>query len=108
MNITFTPAAAEQLQPFMEEPGTWLKLVFDAEGCGCSANGVPALWLVSEQTSHEIRAEGNPFPVLVEKRHLVYFEDHLQVNTHPETGAMRLFSSGQIYNPDLRVIDRRS
>ena len=49
MNITFTDTAKQRLTPCMEQNNTLLKLVFDTEGCGCSVNGVPTLWLVEWQ-----------------------------------------------------------
>lgn len=48
MHLTITEAAERILSPLLQEPSTWLKLVYDIEGCGCAVDGVPALWLVNE------------------------------------------------------------
>ncbi|MDT2273842.1 iron-sulfur cluster biosynthesis family protein [Paenibacillus larvae] len=48
MHLTITETAERILSPLLQEPSTWLKLVYDIEGCGCAVDGVPALWLVNE------------------------------------------------------------
>ena len=61
MNITFTDTAIQRLTPCMEQNNTLLKLVFDTEGCGCSVNGVPTLWLVSTANADDLSAETESF-----------------------------------------------
>ncbi|MDF2961431.1 MAG: hypothetical protein K0S39_3166 [Paenibacillus sp.] len=107
MQIIFTDQAVEQINRKMTPGAAELKLVYDSEGCGCAVSGVPTLWLVNEAADKELRAEGHPFEVLYEKKHEVYFEDKMTLDFEKVRGSFVLKSSGQIYNANMRLIDKR-
>jgi len=105
IHITFTEAASERLtKQLAGRPGE-VKLVFDSEGCGCSANGVPTLWIVDRAEEKDLRAEGSPFELLYEKKHEIYFEDRMSLDY--QSGSFVLKSTGQIYNANMQLIDKR-
>lgn len=64
MKIMFTDSAIERLTPYMDQGEALLKLAFDTEGCGCSVNGVPTLWLVSEESPNDLTAETNALKLI--------------------------------------------
>ncbi|NOU97000.1 hypothetical protein GC093_27795 [Paenibacillus sp. LMG 31456] len=107
MHITFTNQAIEQINKKMNSGAGELKLVHDSEGCGCSANGVPTLWIVNQAEDKELRAEGTPFELVYEQKHEVYFEDKMTLDYAPARGDFVLKSNGQIYNANMRLIDKR-
>ncbi|WP_248925544.1 iron-sulfur cluster biosynthesis family protein [Paenibacillus hamazuiensis] len=108
MHITFTPAAAEQLEPKLAEPSSRLKLVYDNEGCGCAVNGVPALWIVDNGNPEDRSAKGEPFDVLFQAKDEIYFEDAMLIDYNPERRSFILKSNQQIYTTHLRLSDRRN
>ncbi|MCR8631943.1 MULTISPECIES: iron-sulfur cluster biosynthesis family protein [Paenibacillus] len=107
MHITFTNQAIEQINKKMTTGAGELKLVYDSEGCGCAANGVPTLWIVNHAEDKELRAEGTPFELVYEKKHEVYFEDRMTLDYEAGRGSFVLKSSGQIYNANMLLIDKR-
>ncbi|MDF2726269.1 MAG: iron-sulfur cluster biosynthesis protein [Paenibacillus sp.] len=109
MKIICTVDAAEQLRRRFPHNGPY-KLAYDAEGCGCAVNGVPALWLVDEVGPEDVLAEADAdeLPFIYEKRHELFFEDRLKIDYNREKRTFRLASDGQIYTPDLKVVDKRA
>jgi uncharacterized protein YqkB len=108
MHITFTDQAVEQLGGSMQSGSGEIKLVYDSEGCGCAVSGVPTLWIVDRAEQQELRAEGTPYGLIYEKKHEVYFEDNLILDYDSARRAFMLKSRGQIYNADMRLIDKRT
>ncbi|TDF99538.1 iron-sulfur cluster biosynthesis family protein [Paenibacillus piri] len=108
MHITFTDHAVEQINSRFAPGDGELKLVFDSEGCGCAVSGVPVLWIVDQAADKELRAEGTPYRIVYEKRHEVYFEDRMVLDFEPKRGSFILKSDGQIYNAQMRLIDKRA
>lgn len=108
MQISFTEAAAHEIaRKLGDDKDARLKLVFDSEGCGCSANGVPTLWIVSEAGTYDFIADGEPYDVLIDRKHEVYFEERMIVDYIPQGIRFVLKSGGQIYNSFMHLIDRR-
>jgi len=104
LNITFTTAAVNKLQPYLEDGTRALKLLHDTEGCGCVLSGTPALQLISEPTVDDRQAQGEPFVFWYEPRHEVFFEPMLRIDYSAERDALSLKSDNQIYTLDLRFI----
>lgn len=107
MQITFTEQAVEQIKKHQMKGQEKLKLVFDSEGCGCAVSGVPTLWIMQQAGERDLHTEGTPYEVLYEKKHEVYFEDRMTLD-YRENGGYVLKSSGQIYNANMRLIDKRA
>lgn len=82
------------------------KLVFDSEGCGCSVDGVPTLWLITNPDPGDVQAGTNEGEVWVKPQHLVFFEDKLRVGYLPEHRSFKLSSDGQTYTTRLKLQDR--
>ncbi|MCS7464437.1 hypothetical protein N0M98_30520 [Paenibacillus doosanensis] len=106
MQITFTDQAVDQLGKYQINENGELKLVYDSEGCGCAVSGVPTLWIVDRAGERDLRAEGTPYELLYEKKHEVFFEDRMTLD-YAENRGYVLKSSGQIYNANMRLIDKR-
>lgn len=108
MQISFTETAVKEIaKVWGAEHQGMLKLAFDTEGCGCAVNGVPTLWLVDQAEKQDLRMEGSPYEVLMDKKHEVYFEERMTVDYIPEGLRFVLKSSGQIYNAHMSLIDKR-
>lgn len=110
LNIQITSEAINKLQPYIDDNNAVLKLVYDAEGCGCAVSGIPAMWVVTkQQVQEEVQhALHEPLPIVYEPRHEVFFEDQLKLDYNPDKDAFKLTSAGQIYAADLAVIDKRN
>jgi uncharacterized protein YqkB len=107
MQIDFTDHAVEQINGKLPQGTGELKLVFDSEGCGCSVSGVPTLWITDHAADQDLRTDGSPFRVLYEKQHEIYFEDRMILDYEPGRRSFVLKSGGQIYNANMRLIDKR-
>lgn len=107
MNITFTDTATQRLTPYMEQNNTLLKLVFDTEGCGCSVNGVPTLWLVSTANIDDVSAVTAAFPLIYKAKDEIFFEDTMKIDFHEGKGSYILKSNNQIYNAGMSLVDKR-
>lgn len=107
MNITFTDTAKHRLAPFFEQNNTLLKLVFDTEGCGCSVNGVPTLWLVNAAMSEDSAAETDAFPMVYKTKDEIFFEDNMKIDFHEINKSYILKSNNQIYNAGMSLVDKR-
>ncbi|MFD0699010.1 iron-sulfur cluster biosynthesis family protein [Paenibacillus sp. GCM10027628] len=107
MKITFTEAAVQRLTPAIGNGQALLKLVFDTEGCGCSVNGVPTLWLVDAPSNGELSAEADPFKLVYKAKDEIYFEDVMKIDFHENNKSYILKSNSQIYNASMSLIDKR-
>lgn len=107
MKIHFTP---DTLEPILSQCGSdpKLKLVYDAEGCGCAVSGVPTLWQVGQTGQDDELAETNAFHLTYEPRHEVFFEEEMTIDYDPVTRAFRLKSRQQTYNGTMLILDKRS
>ena len=104
MRIDITPEAAVRLAA-MPGVGRRLRLVYDAEGCGCAVSGVPALHALDEPVPGDAEAETDgTFAVGYDPRHELFFEDRLVIDRAPDGEGLMLRGSGQIYTTHLRVI----
>lgn len=115
MQFHITKAASKQLHKLREdERAGYLKLVFDAEGCGCSLEGVPALWLIQNLEPKDVIAEltkeseSSPWPLVYEQRHEVFFEEQLTLDYKPQHNSFVLKSNNQIYSNRMIIADQRS
>ncbi|ANE47893.1 hypothetical protein SY83_18125 [Paenibacillus swuensis] len=108
MQITYTEAAQTEISKVIGEHQAELKLVFDAEGCGCSVSGVPTLWVVNERHPEDLTADSEPRDTLYEKKHEVFFDDLMNIDWNPAKRAFSLTSSGQIFNNMMSLIDKRT
>ena len=91
----------------MEQNNTLLKLVFDTEGCGCSVNGVPTLWLVSRQMRRILSAETDVFPLIYKAKDEIFFEENMKIDFHEGNKSYILKSNNQIYNAGMSLVDKR-
>lgn len=104
MNLTFSVTALAQLSQQRERAaGKNLKLVYDAEGCGCAVSGVAQMKWVREIGDESDRIADGPLPAYVEKRQMVFFEDHLHLDYHHERRVYRLSSPNQTYNASMII-----
>ncbi|MBP1961838.1 iron-sulfur cluster biosynthesis family protein [Paenibacillus aceris] len=107
MNITFTDSAIERLTPYIGQGDALLKLVFDTEGCGCSVNGVPTLWVVSEADKNDITAETNVFKLIFKDKDEIFFENEMKIDFSEGNKSYILKSNNQIYNAGMSLVDKR-
>lgn len=108
MHITFTEEAAKEIESKLNGPeGGKLKLVYDAEGCGCSVSGVPTLWITDKPGSNDFTVQDEPYPLLMDRKHEVFLEDQMTVDYKKNGHCFVLKSSGQIYNAHMRLLDKR-
>ncbi|MGF7030560.1 uncharacterized protein YqkB [Paenibacillus mucilaginosus] len=106
MSIQFTEAAQSAIAKVRGSQG-YIKLAYDSEGCGCSVSGVPTLWIVDEAGLFDLVKQGEPFDVLMEQKHEVFFEDAMKVDYQEIGHIFSLKSSGQIYNARMQLVDKR-
>ncbi|MEW9698876.1 iron-sulfur cluster biosynthesis family protein [Paenibacillus sp. SI8] len=107
MKITFTDTAIERITALMGSRQGMLKLVFDTEDCGCSVNGVPTLWIVTEAETGDLHAEVDPFQLIYKPKDEIFFEALMKLDYHPGNKSYILKSNSQIYNAHMSVIDKR-
>lgn len=107
MNITFSDTAKQRLTPLVEQNNTLLKLVFDTEGCGCSVNGVPTLWLVNEANAEDVPAETNTIPLIYKAKDEIFFEENMKIDFQEGNKSYILKSNNQIYNAGMSLVDKR-
>ena len=105
--IQWSEEAIQAVQArFGSEAKVW-KLVFDSEGCGCSVDGVAALWAITAPEIGELQADSNQLEVWYEKRHEVFFDHLMRISYLPEHRSFKLASDGQIYSNRLKLDDKR-
>jgi uncharacterized protein YqkB len=107
MKINFTDTAIERLTPILGDGQALLRLVFDTEGCGCSVNGVPTLWLVSAATEGDLSADAEPFRLIYKAKDEIFFEDTMKIDYQDTTKSFILKSNSQIYNAGMSLVDKR-
>lgn len=107
MKITFTDTAIHRLTPFIQDNDAILKLVFDTEGCGCSVNGVPTLWLVNKANDDDLTAETEHFTLIYKAKDAIFFEDNMKIDYHEGNKSYILKSNNQIYNAGMSLVDKR-
>ena len=108
MKIILTEKAVVQLNTGPETAGdAHLKLVYDAEGCGCAVSGIASLWIVPGPQEGDAQAESNWGRLWYEPRQEVFFDEELILDYRAEKRAFVLKSKGQIYNPLLLPVDKR-
>jgi uncharacterized protein YqkB len=109
LKIVFTDTAAAQIRETLgTEPGPFrLKLVYDAEGCGCAVNGLAQLWITDGPGPGDAEADGTPYRVFYEPRHEIFFDDAMTVDYLPAKRAYVLRSNQQIFNPMMSLTDKR-
>lgn len=109
MRIIFTESAVAEIRRILDrQTGGRLKLVYDAEGCGCAVSGVPTLWITDEPDRNDFSVAGDPFEVLMDRKHEVFFEENMTIDYQASGYCFVLKSSGQIYNANMRLIDKRN
>lgn len=107
MHLMITEKAERILAPLLQEPSTWLKLVYDIEGCGCAVDGVPALWLVSECKPTDKITRGSSFDVLYNPKQEIFFEEDLKLDYSEHSRAFTLSSPHQIYSVSLNLVNKK-
>ncbi|MDQ0915473.1 iron-sulfur cluster biosynthesis family protein [Paenibacillus sp. V4I5] len=107
MKITFTDTAIHRLTPFVGKKEAILKLVFDTEDCGCSVNGVPTLWLVSQANTDDLAAETETFKLIYKAKDEIFFEENMKIDYHERNKSYILKSNNQIYNAGMSLVDKR-
>lgn len=108
MKITFTDTAIHRLTPFTSDQNeAMLKLVFDTEDCGCSVNGVPTLWLVSQANDDDLTAETETFKLIYKAKDEIFFEENMKIDYHEGNKSYILKSNNQIYNAGMSLVDKR-
>lgn len=80
-----------------------LKLIFDSAGCGCGVNGIPSLCITHGAGKKADRTAEGPLPILYDRNDEIYFEDRMQLDYSPNSRALCLKSSSQIYNSHIQI-----
>jgi iron-sulfur cluster insertion protein len=107
MNITFTEAAINKLDPyFKRNPDGYLKIYYDIDGCGCVVNGVSFLWFVKDQEEDEVILPSNYKPVLMQKGKEVFFDEELKIDFKEQYHLFQLKSPNQMINPRMTFVDK--
>ncbi|MFD2673004.1 iron-sulfur cluster biosynthesis family protein [Marinicrinis sediminis] len=106
MHITMTEEALQQVTAEAGTSSPVLKLVYDAEGCGCAVSGVAQLWMISEPKPDDVQADSNGCKVVYEKRHEVFFDAHMKLDYQKAKRSFILSSPQQIYHNQLRLITK--
>jgi len=105
--IQWSEEAIQAVQTkFGTDAKVW-KLVFDSEGCGCSVDGVAALWAITGPENGDLQADSNPLEVWYEKKHEVFFDPLMRISYLPAHRSFQLASDGQIYSNRLKLDDKR-
>ncbi|GIQ67664.1 hypothetical protein DUZ99_11370 [Xylanibacillus composti] len=109
MEMFLTDAAAQSLrQSLSEEDVLWIH--YDSEGCGCAVSGVAALTVLPRQQlpaepyiEASLLQSASPQPIIMLKRHAVFFDEQMTLDFREDTKGFVLKSSGQIYGNDLTL-----
>ncbi|WP_135551186.1 iron-sulfur cluster biosynthesis family protein [Paenibacillus cymbidii] len=116
MQMTVSNPANERIRERFGSGPLRIKLDYDTEGCGCAVSGVPALRLVpqdvplaagtgrgddAELAMETIGAGGITF--IIERRHVVFFEERLLLDVKRNQPAFLLKSDCQIYHSMLNI-----
>ncbi|TXK85105.1 iron-sulfur cluster biosynthesis family protein [Paenibacillus sp. N3.4] len=107
MNITFTATAIDKITALAGTTPIHLKLFFDTEDCGCSVNGVPTLWLVTQDEPGDRTAETEIFKVFYRGKDEILFENNLKIDFHEANKSFILKSNNQIYHTSMSLVDKR-
>ncbi len=107
MHISFTEPAQRIVREQIGDRGGQLKLVYDAEGCGCALDGIAQLWIVDGRGKDDKPADASAFPVWYEPRHEIFFEDRLRIDYDMAKKSLVLKSDNQIYNARMSLVDKR-
>jgi uncharacterized protein YqkB len=107
MKIAFTDTAIHRLTPLVGQNEAILKLVFDTEDCGCSVNGVPTLWLVSDSNAEDLTAQTENFKLIYKAKDEIFFEENMKIDFNEGNKSFILKSNNQIYNAGMSLVDKR-
>jgi uncharacterized protein YqkB len=110
VHITFTENAGHEIGKKADGRPFALKLIYEIEGCGCDANGIPTLRMISPDDAAETdeAVEGSPYPVYCDRTQAVYFEQQMRIDYRTERRSFFLDSVNQVYNTDMDLIDKRN
>jgi uncharacterized protein YqkB len=108
MQITITEPAQQEISNKMDSQTFSLKLVFNAEGCGCAVNGIPELWLLPKTalSIQELETESPPFQIRLDKHHEIYFEAQMTIDYQPHNRTFQLKSNNQMYHANMSLIQK--
>lgn len=108
MNITFTERGMNKLSKTLREhEGSYVKIKYDTEGCGCVVSGVTVLWIVKQIDKEDVRVETNFVPVYVEKSKMVFLDEEMKIDFNETANTYMLISPQQILNPRMSCIVKR-
>lgn len=105
MQLHCTDRATEEISAQLG-PTDQLKLAYEMEGCGCVMSGVAQLWIINNPSEFDQSTSGNPFSILYDTRHAVFFEEVLKLDYQPDQRAFVLKSDNQIYNTHITMINK--
>lgn len=98
MKITLTDSAIKKLHEQIGNQEGYLKIQYVTEGLSCNA-GVPTLCFVpTVDSAEDILFETNDRPVLLEKVHMINFDDELKIDYSESAHSFQLKSPQQIFN----------
>jgi len=107
IQIDCTDSAVREMDKWLADNRSFLKLAYDAEGCGCAVDGVAQLWLVDVPGPQDKFCENSPIPLLYDTRTEIFFEDRLKLDYRINQKAFVLSSDSQIYHHGMSIIDKR-
>jgi uncharacterized protein YqkB len=107
LNIQISERAERYLRDKIGSESSPVRLVFDAEGCGCGVNGIPALWIVSAQAEDDMEIHSKSIPFVINQVHAIYFEENLYLDSEETYPSFRLSGDSQLYGQNVRLLDKR-
>lgn len=110
MKIQFSEQAKEKIVRVAggDLTGSYLKLHYDTDGCGCAVDGVPILLIVDSCEDDEFIITSNFATVVVDSGKQIFFDECLKVDYIESANSLLLKSPNQVLNPRMAVLDRRT
>jgi uncharacterized protein YqkB len=108
VEIKISEAALDAFRQQLPDANAYIKLVYDSEGCGCAVSGIAQLWLVDTIKETDLQARCEGCPIFYEKRHEIFFDEHMRIDYNKKNGVFTLISNYQIYHNAMTLIDKRN
>ncbi len=104
MKITVSECAAERLAGIAgSSGGSYFKLIYDTEGCGCGVDGTAALILTRKKKETDKVFPAGPFTFLVASHDIIYFDERLTVDCRAGGHSLLLKSPERIISSNLNL-----
>lgn len=91
----------KRLAKSSEKKGSYYKLQYDTEGCGCVNDGVTYLTLTDKLRDGDHEVTTNAEPVYIESRFAVYLNEKMSIDFSDAAKSFQLKSPEQMINPRM-------